>query len=65
MSNPEETFLLVEIDTIAIPSGLREIIIGVVRTYLSNSRALDDLALLQETQATARYKVISAPHIDE
>lgn len=74
MATTEQTFVLVEMEMLTEaeiktegagrPEIIREVIKGVIRTYLSSQRVEEDLELLHETNAGGRYMVLSVPHID-
>lgn len=75
MANSNETFVLVEMTVPAYKaSEVKEMLDGgrmpelfiqrIVRTYLSNSRADEDLELLQEANPQAVYRVFPVLHID-
>ena len=55
-----ENHILVQID----PDMDGAPIVKVIRSYLSNSRAMEDLALLEETAPRTSYRVITVEHID-
>lgn len=61
-----ETFVLIERIKVQFnPSGKEvEVIDKIIRTYLSRSRATDDMDLLREAAPDRRFDIIEVQHID-
>ena len=62
----DENFILVKkerIDTGALEPAM--VITSIVRSYLTERRAFQDLEILQDAQPEAIYDVISISHIDD
>lgn len=65
MSAQNDTYVLVEKDRIWLADDQpREIIKAVIRTYESNGRAQDDLALLQQMLPSLRFDILPVEYID-
>lgn len=66
MTTATETFVLAEMRTVTAPDGSKaETIRTVVRTYLSNRRAEQDLALMNEVLPDIAYRILTVEHIDD
>lgn len=65
MATNDETFVLVEMsDEIGALGGSHQRIKRIVRTYLSRSRADEDLALLCNAMPDCCFNVAPVEHID-
>jgi hypothetical protein len=66
MATATETYVLAEMRTITAPDGSKaETIRTIVRTYLSNRRAEQDLELMNQLQPDVAYRVFTVEHIDD
>lgn len=66
MAKPNETTVLAEMRTITAPDGSKvETIRTIVRTYLSASRAEQDVELLNTLLPDLPYRVFTVEHIDD
>ena len=66
MTTATETCVLAEMRTITAPDGSQaETVRTIVRTYLSNRRAEQDLELMTMLQPNIAYRVFTVEHIDD
>lgn len=64
-SNAFETYALVEMRTVdAAGGGKVEAISNIVRTYLTERRANEDLALMKATLPDMNFRVLCLEHLD-
>lgn len=55
---PYETFVLVALSA-------QDMIVGVIRTYVSKERADSDLELLKTTTPHQKFDLLTVPHIEQ
>lgn len=60
-----EQFAIVELKNVEPHAAIQQpVIVRIVRTYETNSRAIDDLELLRDTITTHSYSIVTVEHID-
>ena len=66
MTTATETCVLAEMRTVTLSDGSQaETVRTIVRTYLSNRRAEQDLELMTMLQPNIAYRVFTVEHIDD
>lgn len=66
MTTATETYVLAEMRTVTLSDGSQaETVRTIVRTYLSNRRAEQDLELMNTLLPDLPYRVFTVEHIDD